>query len=336
MAAGGIDLVNGTHAVVQEWVRFRHLGIAVIDEQHKFGVRQRTSLQAKGSRPHLLVMTATPIPRTLALTLYGDLDVSVIDEMPPGRRPVKTLVRPRSRMRESLEFVREQLRAGDQAYFVYPLIDDSDDLPLKSATRMAKELQAGPFREFRVGLLHGGMKGEEKESVLESFRRGATRVLVSTLVIEVGIDVPRATILVVEHAERYGLSQLHQLRGRVGRPLPPGAKTGPCYCILFGNPSTPEAQKRLRALAETGDGFKIAEEDLRIRGPGEMIGLRQSGIPEFRVADPVRDAAVLMQAREDAGRLLASDPGLKGGECVELRMFLKRRYGGAEVLLGSG
>ena len=318
VAAGEIDLVIGTHAVLEKDVAFKDLAVAVIDEQQKFGVAQRAALRVKGKRPHVLVMTATPIPRTLALTLFGDLDLSVLDELPPGRRPVTTLVRPASRRAEELPFIRRLLREGRQAYWVSPLVEESEKLALESAVRLHGKL-VRDLAPHRVDLLHGRMKGPEKEAAMEAFRRGETRVLVSTLVIEVGIDVPEATVMVIENAERFGLSQLHQLRGRIGR----GTREG--YCLLFGDPPSEEARGRLRAFAATTDGFKIAEADLRIRGPGDALGTRQSGLPEFRVADLAGDATLLSWAREDAFERVDRDPGLAGEGGAVLRALLGGR-----------
>lgn len=300
IAAGEIDLVIGTHAIVEEAVEFRKLALVVIDEQQKFGVLQRGALRLKGRRPHTLVMTATPIPRTLSMTLYGDLDVSVINEMPPGRRPVLTL---RKREPEAVAFVRQKVREGRQAFFVYPLVNDSDKVAAQSATAMHEKLR-GEFREHRVELLHGRMKPEEKDAIMAAFRSGAIHVLVSTIVVEVGIDVPNASVMAIGNAERYGLSQLHQLRGRIGRG------THESYCLVLAGRSTPEAEERLRAFVSTTDGFKIAEADLKIRGPGELFGTRQSGLPEFRAANPVSDLELLAWAREDAFGLQDAPPAL--------------------------
>jgi ATP-dependent DNA helicase RecG len=264
---GQIDLVIGTHAIIQQEVEFKNLALVVIDEQHRFGVLQRAELRKKGKKPHTLVMTATPIPRTLSLTLYGDLELSIIDELPPGRKPIKTIVRPQHTLPMSFDFIKRKLREGLQAYFVYPLIDPSDSLPLKSATKMFQILQ-DEFSEFRVALIHAQLPRKERDKIMQEFRSGVIDILVSTVVIEVGIDVPNASIMVIENAERYGLAQLHQLRGRIGR----GAVHS--YCLIFGNPKTSEARRRLEIIATTQDGFKIAEEDLRLRGPGEFFGTR--------------------------------------------------------------
>ncbi|MBI5359067.1 MAG: ATP-dependent DNA helicase RecG [Planctomycetes bacterium] len=305
IASGSTNLIIGTHALLEEAVKFNKLAVVVIDEQHKFGVMQRTVLMEKGINPHVLVMTATPIPRTLALTVFGNLDVSVIDELPPGRKPVKTFFRHTSKLANAFEFIRGKIKEGRQVYFVYPLIDESDKLTLKSATQMSKYLSKEAFPEFKVQLLHGAMKPAEKDAIMNGFREGKINILVSTVVIEVGIDVPNASIMVIDHAERYGLSQLHQLRGRIGR----GAHTS--FCVLFGNPKTDEAKQRLAIMEETTDGFRIAEEDLRIRGPGEFFGTKQSGLPEFRIANIVYDYSILEEARKEAFELTANDPELK-------------------------
>jgi ATP-dependent DNA helicase RecG len=284
--------------LIESDVRFRDLAMVVVDEQQKFGVLQRQALQRKGNRPHTLVMTATPIPRTLALTLYGDLDLTVLDELPPGRREVVTLHVPPAGRREKLAFIRQKLREGRQAYFVFPLVDDSDKIALRSAIQMHRELRE-IFRDFTVALLHGKMKEDEKAAVMEEFRSGRAHVLVSTIVIEVGIDVPNASIMAIDHCERYGLAQLHQLRGRIGR--------GPyeSFCMLFG-----ARNERIDTFVSTTDGFRIAEADLRLRGPGEMRGTRQSGLPEFRAARLAEDAKLLELAREDAFELVGRDPRL--------------------------
>lgn len=303
--AGQIPLVAGTHALIQEDVNFKNLRLAIVDEQHRFGVDQRAKLQEKGE-PHTLVMTATPIPRTLAMTVYGDLDVSVIDELPPGRTPVRTKVVYEKSRNEMYAWIRTQLAAGRQAYFVYPLVAESEKVDLKDATQMAAHLAGDVFPGHALGLLHGQMRPEEKDEVMKRFKSGELRVLVATTVIEVGIDVPNASVMVVEHAERFGLSQLHQLRGRVGR----GAAQSHCL-LMVDYASTDEARFRLSTMEETTDGFKIAEADLELRGPGELLGRRQSGLPEFRLGNLVRDAALLSEARNTAWKLLEHDPELK-------------------------
>ncbi len=291
---GTVDLVVGTHALAQREIRFRELGLVVIDEQHRFGVLQRATLRDKGLRPDVLVMTATPIPRTLALTSYGDLDVSLIRDLPPGRRPVRTKVEPESRREVVYEFVQRRLREGRQAYVVYPLVEESAKIDLKAATAMAETLSAR-FSEYAVGLLHGRMKPEERNAVMHRFAVGKVRLLVSTTVVEVGVDVPNATVMVVEHAERFGLAQLHQLRGRVGR----GAHQSYCR-LLCQEPLSDMARARLKAVAGTTDGFEIAEQDLRLRGPGEILGTRQSGVPTLRVAHLIRDHDLMETARREA------------------------------------
>jgi ATP-dependent DNA helicase RecG len=330
LRAGAVGCVVGTHALVQKAVGFKRLGLAVVDEQHRFGVVQRAVLRGKGESPDVLVMTATPIPRTLALTLYGDLDVSVLDEMPPGRQRIVTGVRDEKGRGRVYAFLREQMQAGRQVYVVYPLVEESEALDLRAATDMASRLQSEVFPEFRVGLLHGRMSFGEKDAVMSEFRSGAIQLLVSTTVIEVGIDVPNATVMLVEHAERFGLSQLHQLRGRVGR----GSEKS--YCILMSQAASEEARRRLAAMEETSDGFRIAEADLGIRGPGDFIGTRQSGLPSFRVADLVRDAAVLEEARKEAFALVAADPDLARPEHRALRAGVLARWRGKLDLASVG
>jgi ATP-dependent DNA helicase RecG len=302
LAAGDIHLVVGTHALVQGTVTFHSLGLAIIDEQHRFGVVQRATLRAKGLLPDVLVMTATPIPRTLALTVYGDLDVSVIRDMPPGRRAILTTVRPESRREEIYALVRKQLDEGRQAYVVYPLIEESEKVDLRAATEMADTLQE-IFPEYRVALLHGRMKQDAKDRVMRAFAAGELHILVSTTVIEVGIDVPNASVMVIEHAERFGLSQLHQLRGRVGR----GAHQSHCI-LLYQYPISKQGKARLQALADTTNGFEIAERDLELRGPGDFFGTRQSGLPTLRTGDLLRDHPLMERARDEAARFLDEQP----------------------------
>lgn len=297
IASGRAAIAVGTHALIQEGVVFDRLGMAVVDEQHRFGVLQREELYKKGGPVDVLVMTATPIPRTLALTLYGDLDVSLIDELPPGRQAVRTARRGAERRDRIFDFVAEQVRLGRQAYVVYPLIEESEKMDLRSATEGWEELTRGPLAGLEVGLLHGRLKGDEKNEVMRAFKSGQTQVLVSTTVIEVGVDVPNATVMVIEHAERFGLSQLHQLRGRVGR----GGEQS--YCILVSHAGgESESAERLDAMCASQDGFVIAQKDLELRGPGEIFGTRQAGVPQFRCADPVADADVLDLARREARR----------------------------------
>jgi ATP-dependent DNA helicase RecG len=331
LAAGEIGCAIGTHALVQERVEFRRLGLVVVDEQHRFGVAQRARLKAKGEQPDVLVMTATPIPRTLALTVYGDLDVSVLDELPPGRKPIVTAARTESRRPQIYAFLREQVTAGRQIYVVYPLIDESEAMDLKAASDMARHLQQEVFPELVVGLLHGRLSFEDKDAIMQRFKAGQIHVLVCTTVIEVGIDVANASVMLIEHAERFGLSQLHQLRGRVGR--------GPwkSYCILLTAGRLGEdAQRRVQAMVETNDGFRIAEADLQLRGPGEFFGTRQSGLPEFRVADLLRDAALLDEARRDAQAIIAADPELRAPEHRGLRDALLARWRGKLALASVG
>jgi ATP-dependent DNA helicase RecG len=299
VAAGSIHLVVGTHALVQTDVAFHQLGLVVIDEQHRFGVMQRATLREKGWQVDVLVMTATPIPRTLALTLYGDLDVSTIRDLPPGRLPVRTTAKPESRRDDVHSFLREQLTAGRQVYVVYPLVEESAKVDLKAATEMADHLAQEVFPEYRVGLLHGRLKADVKDRVMKAFAAGELDILVSTTVIEVGIDVPNASVMVVEHAERFGLSQLHQLRGRVGR----GAHQSYC-CLIYQSPLSDDAQERLKAMASSNDGFEIAERDLALRGPGDFFGTRQAGVPTFRLIDLIRDHGILADARDDAAAWL--------------------------------
>lgn len=303
IARGDVQLVVGTHALVQGDVAFKALGLVVIDEQHRFGVLQRASLRTKGQAPDVLVMTATPIPRTLALTLYGDLDVSVIRDLPPGRLPIRTTAKPESRREEIYAFVREQVAEGRQAYVIYPLVEESDKIDLKAATEMADHLQHDIFPSLRVGLLHGRLKPEGRDHVMKAFAVGEVDVLVSTTVVEVGVDVPNASVLVVEHAERFGLAQLHQLRGRVGR----GVHQSYC-CLLYQSPLSEEGRGRLKAMTDTTDGFVIAERDLALRGPGDFFGTRQAGVPTFRLIDLVRDRDLLDDARDEASRWLDAAP----------------------------
>lgn len=295
VASGDIQAVIGTHAVIQEAVEFEKLGLAVVDEQHRFGVLQRAELRARGFNPDILVMTATPIPRSLAMTVYGDLDVSVIDELPPGRTPVKTVVVGEDKRDGVYKGIEREINLGRQVYIVYPLIDESEKMDLKAATKMYEELRDAVFPHFKVGLLHGKMKGAEKEEIMGKFSRGETNILISTTVIEVGVDVPNASLMIIEHAERFGLSQLHQLRGRVGR----GAEQSFCV-LLTGDKRTAVARERLGIMEETTDGFRIAEKDLEIRGQGEILGTRQSGVQTFKIGNIIRDLEILDKARQEA------------------------------------
>jgi len=328
---GHVQLVIGTHALIQETVEFQRLGLVITDEQHKFGVVQRALLKKKGESPDVLVMTATPIPRTLAMTLYGDLDVSIIDEMPPGRMPVETRVFHESARQKVYRIVGEEIRKGRQAFIVYPLVEESEKLDLKDATRMAEQLQREVFPEFQIGLLHGRMGSDEKEQVMMDFKRGGIQILVATTVIEVGIDIPNASVMIVEHPERFGLSQLHQLRGRIGRGRYPSK------CILLAQyRSSEEARARLQAMEKTTDGFQIAEKDLELRGPGEFLGTRQSGLPDFRVAHILRDTRILIEARREAFQLIHEDPELTQSSHLGLREVLKRRWQGRLDLASVG
>ncbi|MBI3610117.1 MAG: ATP-dependent DNA helicase RecG [Nitrospirae bacterium] len=323
IAAGEPAFIIGTHALIQADVRFGRLGLAVIDEQHKFGVMQRALLKKKGYGPDILIMTATPIPRTLALTVHGDLDLSVIDEMPKGRAPIETRLYSESKRSRAYALLTEQMREGRQAYIVYPLVEESEKSDLKAAVKMADHLQRDVFPFLSIGLLHGRMPMEEKEKVMEAFKKRRIQILVATTVIEVGIDVSNATVMLVEHAERFGLSQLHQLRGRVGR----GSHRS--YCLLMAAaPVSEEAKRRLSTMVRSNDGFVIAEEDLAIRGPGEFFGTRQSGLPELRVANILRDAKLLEEAREEAFRLLSIDPRLSKPEHAALKAALARKWKG--------
>jgi ATP-dependent DNA helicase RecG len=326
LAGGSMQMVIGTHALVQEDVAFRELGLAIIDEQHRFGVLQRATLRAKGLHPDVLVMTATPIPRTLALTTYGDLDVSVMREMPPGRQPISTTARPESRRDEVYAFVRREIEQGRQAYVIYPLVEESAKVDLKAATEMADHLSQDIFPEFRVALLHGRLKQDAKDRVMNAFVRGEFDILVSTTVIEVGVDVPNVSVMVIEHAERFGLSQLHQLRGRVGR----GAHKSFCI-LLYQSPLAEQGRERLKALTDTSDGFEIAERDLQLRGPGDFFGTRQSGLPTLRVGDLLRDHALMEAARREAVAAL-DDPAQAASLTALVNTSWEQRFG----LVGIG
>jgi ATP-dependent DNA helicase RecG len=329
LAAGRIDLLVGTQALLGEGVKFAQLALVIVDEQHKFGVRQRSGFRSKGYAPHYLVMTATPIPRTMAMTVFGDLDVSVIDELPPGRGKIQTRATGSNRLEEVLRDVRSRVEAGQQAYLIYPLVKSSPDSELTSAQQAFEELAEGPLAGVEAELVHGQLPAAQKEEAMRRFVAGEVRVLVSSVVVEVGVDVPTANVMVVMHAERFGLAQLHQLRGRIGR----GADDAICYLVAEAN--NPVAQRRIEVLAETQDGFQIAEEDLRLRGPGEIFGTRQHGLPELKVADLVEDFALLRRARRDAQEIIAGDPSLDLPGHQALRRELVRSYAGRLDLLGG-
>lgn len=315
---GKIDLLIGTHALIQGGLEFKALSLVVIDEQHKFGVHQRVSMMAKGTNPDCLIMTATPIPRTLAMTLYSDLDVSTITELPKGRIPIRTYLVDEGKRQWVYDFIRENIKSGRQAYIVYPLIEESESLELKSATLMYQNLK-NIFKDFKVGLVHGRLRQKERDGLMETFKAGEVNLLVSTIVIEVGIDIPNASVIVIEHAERFGLSQLHQLRGRIGR----GAYES--HCILVSDSSTQESMFRLQVMVDEHDGFKIAERDLEMRGPGEFFGVRQHGLPELRL-NPLENLQLLALAKEEACRLLQKDPLLMLRQNQGLGSALKSRF----------
>ena len=325
---GKLDLLIGTHALIEEDVQFARLGLAVVDEQHRFGVLQRFGLIRKGCNPDVLVMTATPIPRTLALTLYGDLDFSVIDQLPPNRPPIETRLIEEPDRQRAFDFVREKVRRGEQVYVVCPVIEEGGKLDLKPAVRMYEQLSRNVFPEFRVGLLHGRLASEEKEDVMRRFNNGEVQILVSTTVVEVGVDVPNATVMLIEHADRFGLSQLHQLRGRIGR----GRKKS--HCLLMADERRSElADERLRTMVETTDGFRISEIDLKLRGPGEFFGTRQWGIPAFRIANLLRDQEILEWAKREAVDFIEHPRSREEFEAFQayLRSAWPRRYGLASV-----
>ena len=323
IASGAIQIVVGTHAVIQEKVEFKRLGLGVVDEQHRFGVVQRALLKRKGQNPDILVMTATPIPRTLSMTVFGDLSLSVIDELPPGRTPIETRIAREARRSEVYTVVREEVAKGRQVYVVYPQVEESEKTDLKAAVQMAEHLAEEVFSDLRVAVLHGRMSAAEKEAAMTAFKAGETNILVATTVIEVGIDVPNATVMVIEHAERFGLSQLHQLRGRVGR----GAERSRCI-LLTADKRSEDGDRRLQVMSQSCDGFVIAEADLKIRGPGDFLGTRQAGLPELKVADILRDGGVLEQARREAFDLVGRDPEFAAPGNERLKNELMQRWGG--------
>ena len=337
--SGEIDIIVGTHSLIEEDVKFNRLSLAVVDEQHKFGVAQRLILTQKSSSADVLVMTATPIPRTLALTVYGDMDISVIDEMPPGRLPVKTYLFDEQHREKIYNFMRSQIKKGRQVFVIYPLIDESaqkqqydsngqmvftplrkGSANLKAATKMHDDFKGRIFSDLKVGLVHGRMSSDEKDKVLNDFREGNINILVSTIVVEVGIDMPNASVMVIEHAERFGLAQLHQLRGRIGR------SSYQSYCILIADAKTENAKMRMDAMLATHDGFKIAERDLEIRGPGDFMGVRQHGLPDFRIANIVTDIKILEQAKYEAFSVVSGDPDLSRIENSALRLEVAKRF----------
>ena len=321
IAAGEIDLVVGTQAILQEDVSFKRLGLVIIDEQHKFGVRQRATLKHAGPDPHYLVMTATPIPRSVTMTLFGDLDVSTLRDSPPGRQEIHTYLTTEDLRDRWWKFFAEKLRQGRQGYVITPLVEESDQIDAKSVDEAFEALANGPLEEFRLGLIHGRMSTADKDAVMGEFRSGELQVLVSTSVVEVGVDVPNATVMTIENGERFGLAQLHQLRGRISRGSQPG------FCAVFADPQTEESQRRLDAFTKTTDGFELAELDFQLRGPGELFGTRQHGLPPFRIADLTRDKALLSEARRDAKTITQSDPTLSTPENTLLRRMVLTRYG---------
>jgi ATP-dependent DNA helicase RecG len=320
LAMGMARIAVGTHALIEETVRFQDLSLVITDEQHRFGVRQRAKLQNKGASPDVLVMTATPIPRTLALTLYGDLDVAVIDQLPPGRKPVGTYWRTESTHKQVYDFLTKEVAEGRQGYVICPLVEESDKLQAQAATEWRDKLQE-QYPHVRFGLLHGRMKPDDKEAAMEAFRKNETQVLVATTVVEVGVDVPNASVIIIEGADRFGLSQLHQLRGRVGRGK------AQSYCILVSEAKNEEARQRMQVMQKHTDGFSLSEKDLELRGAGELFGTRQHGMPDLKVANPIKDLAILERAREEAAAWVSADPQLRAPEAQPLRQAVMGRLG---------
>lgn len=321
LKAGEIDLLIGTHAIIQSDVEFKSLALVITDEQHRFGVEQRNALGEKGKNPHLYVMSATPIPRTLALIIYGELDISILDELPPGRQKIETYAVTSELRQRAYNYVKKHLDAGRQGYIICPLVDEGEsNTELASAVKYADELQRGDFRGYTVGLMHGKMRSADKKKVMESFSKGETQLLVSTTVIEVGVDVPNAVIMVIENAERFGLSQLHQLRGRIGRGQYKST------CILITDAKNDTAQRRMKIMETTTDGFKIADEDLKLRGPGEFFGSRQHGLPEMKIADMLEDRSTLEETQRAAKEIMARDPELSSSESTALKNEIQRLF----------
>ncbi|MBF0385031.1 MAG: ATP-dependent DNA helicase RecG [Candidatus Omnitrophica bacterium] len=330
ISQGKVDLIIGTHALISEDIKFKDLSFAVIDEQHKFGVRQRAILSVKGNNPDVLIMTATPIPRSLCLTLYGDLDVSVLDEMPPGRGKTITSIFDENSIEEVYESARKYVKMGKQVYFIYPIIDESSNLDLKAAEESYKNFKGKVFKEFRIGLVHGGMNRDLTEKVMESFKEGNIDILVSTSILEVGIDIPNATVMVIEHAERFGLAQLHQLRGRIGRGRDDS------LCLLVSDATNEDAQLRLKAILSTNNGFEIAQKDLEIRGPGQFFGRHQHGLNELKVVNPATQLELLEIARNEAILLIQGDPNLEIEENKNIKKIVKRRYPSYLKMVSAG
>jgi ATP-dependent DNA helicase RecG len=326
LLSGQVHIAVGTHALLEEDVEFSNLGLVIIDEQHRFGVQQRARLKSKSVSPELLTMTATPIPRTLALTMHGDLDVSEIDELPPGRKAIKTYLFSASQRNELWQKVREEVVRGRQIYIVFPLIEESETLAAKAATQEYEKLKSVTFPELRIALMHGKLKPQEKEEVMEAFRDHKYDILVSTTVIEVGVDVPNASMMVIENADRFGLAQLHQLRGRVGRG------SDQSYCYLVADNRSPMTRQRLEILTQTNDGFVVATKDLEIRGPGEFLGYRQSGLPDLLLTDLVNDVKILEEARNAALEIVKQDPELTNYPLLQELLASKQESGQGEVL----
>jgi ATP-dependent DNA helicase RecG len=320
LKTGKISIIIGTHALIQKDVDFKKLGLVIVDEQHRFGVLQRGDLVAKGHNPHFLAMTATPIPRTLSITYYGDMDLSVIDEMPKNRIPITTTVVQPTRLAKVYNFIKEEMNRGRQCMVVYPLVEETEKSDLAAAVEAHQELSEKIFPKYKVGLIHGRMKREEKDKIMESFSNNNINILISTTVIEVGIDIPNATVMLVEHAERFGLTQLHQLRGRVGR------SARKSYCILVQRNFTDLGNLRLQIMESTNDGFKIANEDLKMRGPGVFFGIQQSGFFKFKIANLISDGKILMEARSAAFALIKDDPALKKPENAKIKQHFQKHY----------